>query len=105
MDNNKNVENAKPKPDAVPYIVFEGELTREERNVTRLWIALIVAVVLLFASNIVWLLEWMSYDYVSTETVTVDGQYGVANYIGNDGDIYNGEDSGSAKTVAHENGY
>lgn len=82
-----------PKPESVPYIVFEGELARAERHTRRLWIAVIITVVLLFASNLIWLLEWMSYDYVSTETVTVDGQGGVANYIGNDGDIHNGENS------------
>ena len=32
------------------------------------------------------------YDFESYET-TVDAENGVANYIGNDGDIYNGEDN------------
>ena len=64
-----------------------------ERMVKRLWIALIVCICLIFASNAAWLYAWMQYDYSSEETVvdvnSDDG--GNANYIGNDGDIVNGE--------------
>jgi hypothetical protein len=64
-----------------------------ERQVKRGWIALIVAVCLLFASNAAWLYAWMQYDYTSEEVIvdvnSDDG--GNANYIGNDGDIVNGE--------------
>jgi hypothetical protein len=52
----------------------------------------------------------MQYDYSSdatnttttteTSTVTVDGKDGVANYIGNDGDISNGTDN-SAESENH----
>jgi hypothetical protein len=89
-------------PDNVPYIVFEGEMARSERHARRLWIALIIAVMLIVASNVIWLIEWMSYDYVSTETVTVDGQNGIASYIGNDGDINYGENSSKADTLAYQ---
>lgn len=80
------------KPDSVPYIVFESELARQERQIQRLWIALIISV---FATLLVvggFLLYLNQYEYVSNETVTVDGASGIANYIGKDGDIYNGED-------------
>lgn len=64
-----------------------------ERMVKRLWIALIICICLIFASNAVWLYAWMQYDYSSEETIvdvnSDDG--GNANYIGNDGDIVNGE--------------
>lgn len=66
-----------------------------ERTTKRLWIALILAIIMLFASNAGWLIAWYSYDYSSEETVTIDGKDGVANYIGNDGDIMNGEDYSS----------
>ncbi|MBR6271176.1 MAG: hypothetical protein IKR26_03380 [Lachnospiraceae bacterium] len=62
----------------IPYAVHEGELARSERNIKRLWIALILFVVLLFASNMAWLYEWTQYDYSSYEQ---DGD-GV-NLIGN----------------------
>lgn len=35
----------------VPYIVYEGEQARNERHIKRLWVALIVAIIALFASN------------------------------------------------------
>lgn len=66
-----------------------------ERTTKRLWIALILAVVMLFASNGIWLWCWMQYDYSPesyTEEVLVDSaDGGNANYIGDDGDIINGE--------------
>jgi flagellar biogenesis protein FliO len=85
------------KTEPVPYIVHESAQARNERTVKRLVVALIVSIALIFASNAIWLYAWMQYDYSSeqTESVTVDGKDGVANYIGNDGDIVNGEDYGN----------
>ena len=81
----------------VPYIVYESAQTRMERIVKRLVIALIVAVVLIFVTNAVWLYCWMQYDYAedteSTESISVDSEGdGDANYIGNDGEISYGID-------------
>ena len=81
----KKVQNA---TENVPYIVHESSMARIKRKIKRLWIAVIVAVCLLFASNAGWLLALTSYDYASYEAITDDG--GDANIIGNDGDIYNG---------------
>ena len=75
----------------VPYIVFEGQMARNERSIKRLIIALIIAVILIFATNMAWLYAWNLYDY-STETVEIDSGEGIANYIGNDGEINNGKD-------------
>lgn len=88
----KKVQNA---PESVPYIVHESSMARMERQIKRLWIAVIVTVCLLFVSNAAWLYCWCQYDYSSEEIVTVDGKDGIANYIGNDGDIVNGENHGS----------
>ena len=102
-----NCENCKGKdahaPESVPYIVHESSMARMERQIKRLWIALLVAVCLLFASNSGWLFCWMQYDYSSDEIVVEqDAQDGGnANYIGNDGDIVNGlpeSDSSEAQT-------
>ena len=75
-----------------------------ERMVKRLWIALIVCICLIFASNATWLYCWMQYDYSSEETIvdvnSDDG--GNANYIGNDGDIVNGE-SDRTETEKNQN--
>ena len=92
-----NCESCKGKeahaPESVPYIVHESSMARMERQIKRLWIALIVSVVLLFTSSAIFTLAWMQYDYSSEETI-VDvnsDDCGNANYIGNDGDIVNGE--------------
>lgn len=81
---------------SIPYFVHEGITAKNERTIKRLIISLIIAIVFVFASNAMWLYAWMQYDYAdteSTEAVDVDGGLnGVANYIGNDGDITNGED-------------
>lgn len=75
----------------VPYIVYESAMARAERHVKRLVIALIMALIMIFASNIAWLYVWNSYEYVGDSSeVTIDSDNGVANYIGQDGDITNG---------------
>ena len=87
--------------DYVPYIVYESVMSRLERTIKRLVVALVVTIILMFATNAIWLYFWNQYEYVyedettsTTSTVTVDGKDGIANYIGNDGNISNGE-SGS----------
>lgn len=79
----------------IPYIAFESAQARNERIVKRLIAALILVIVLLFATNAIWIYEWMSYDYIEEDQdVIVDaGDRGMANYIGNDGEIINGEDN------------
>ena len=82
--------------ETVPYIIHESILARMERNSKRLLMALIIAILLLFASNAMWLYAWTQYDYSSdsttTKTVDVNAKDGIANYIGNNGDISNGKD-------------
>jgi hypothetical protein len=73
--------------------VYESEAARHERTAKRLIIALIVAILLLVASNMAWLYVFSQYD-ISSESYTVDsGDEGVSNYLeaGNDGEINNGE--------------
>lgn len=83
----------------IPYVVYESAQTRLERIIKRLIIALIIVTSMLFISNIIWLHEWIKFDYVTEdEVITVDGSDGIANYIGNDGDIANGTDYSKAET-------
>lgn len=86
----------------VPFIVHEGMMSRMERQMKRLFILLAILIAALVISNAAWLYAWVQYDY-SCDTVTVDGTDGVANYIGNDGEIVNGE-SGSKKAQAYPQG-
>ena len=85
----------------IPYIVFESTMARAERQQKRLVIALIVAVVMIVASNIAWLYVWNSYEYVGESSVSVEGE-GNANFIGNDGDITNGENNSQENEIPQE---
>lgn len=84
----------------VPFIVHEAEMSRADRYIRRLWIALIIAILLIAVSNIAWLIYISQYDFESYE-VEADND-GIANYIGNDGDIYNGGESVSKKEEAEK---
>ena len=99
-----NCETCKGKeaktPETIPYMAHEFAMVRMERQVKRGWIALIVAICLLFASNIAWLYAWCQYDYESYE-ITADGDSN-ANYIGQDGNIYNGSEDFGTETEAQD---
>ena len=86
----------------VPYIVYQGTTARFERIVRALVTALIVAVIMIAASNIAWLMVFNSYDVVSEE-VSLDGKDGGnANYIGASGVINNGEGGSEKEDAAQE---
>lgn len=75
----------------VPYIVYESSMARAERQHKRLWIALIVAVVMIVVTNIAWLYVWNSYEYVGDETTYTQEGEGV-NIIG-DRNRYESDDN------------
>lgn len=81
----KKVQNA---PESVPYIVHEASMARMERQIKRLWITVIVAVCLLFASNAAWLYAWCQYNYSSEETIYQQDGEGT-NIIGDSNEVDN----------------
>lgn len=100
MENCETCKKSQSVPESVPYIVHESSIARMERQIKRLWIALIVAVCLLFASNAAWLYAWCQYDYSSEETIYQQDGKGT-NIIGdsNEVDNYGAEsDSSEAQT-------
>ena len=80
----------------VPYVVHESAMARQERQSKRLWAVIIVLIVSLILTNLSWIIYEKSFeDIVTTEEIIVDADDdGNANYIGHDGNIYNGEDYG-----------
>lgn len=96
------MNNEIKKPDAVPIYVYDDQVVRATRRDMIHWIAhgVMLLVIVFTVSIFIWYLN--QYDFVSNETVTVDGSEGVANYIGKDGNIYNGEDSSDTYPLAHE---
>lgn len=79
----------------VPYIVHESAMARSERHNKRLWIVILVLIGALIGTNLAWIVYENSFeDIVSAEEIIVDAEEnGIANYIGQDGNIYNGEDN------------
>ena len=83
-----NCDTCTHRPDPVPFAVHESAMARAERTSRRLWILLIVLVVLLVGSNALWI--WYESQFEKVE-VTQENEDGYNSFIGNDGDIYNGE--------------
>ena len=76
-------------PKDVPYIAHESAVARLERVIKRLWVLVLVLIVLLAASNAAWIWWESQYETIET-TITQENADGYNNYIGNDGDIVNG---------------
>lgn len=78
------------RPDGVPFIVYESATARLERTIRRLWILCIIIFLAFVASNGAWI--WYESQFTdSMITVEQDNADGYNNFIGNDGDIINGE--------------
>lgn len=86
----KTCKDHKRDVQPVPYIVHEAAMARQERHAKRLVIALVLAVVLIFASNMAWLWLFNQYEYVdetstTTTTYTQDGKG--LNIIGSNNEV------------------
>ena len=83
------------QPDNVPYIVFEGEIARQERPIKRLWIALIAAVLALVLVVCGFLLYLNQYDFVGYEQdgegVNIIGDWNGVDYNGTTSTLSNKE--------------
>ena len=87
-----NCETCKSKnaPESVPYIVHESSMARMERQIKRLWIALIVCIAMIFACNAAWLvyeIQFETFEYSYEQ----DGQG--TNIIGDGNDVNNGAEA------------
>ena len=61
-----------------------------ERVIKRLWVLALVLIVLLAASNAAWIWYCNQWETVESLEITQENDVGYNNYIGNDGDIVNG---------------
>ena len=90
MANCETCKKVQSSPESVPYIVHESSMARMERQIKRMWIAVIVAVCMLFASNVGWLIYESQFE---TITFAQDGE-GINNVnYGDQGDLNNGTES------------
>lgn len=79
----------------VPFVVHEADMSRMERTIKRLWIGLLIALFLIAASNIAWIIYLSQYDCYSAE-YSQDGE-GV-NIIGDENGVdYYGAEAESQK--------
>lgn len=76
----------------VPYIAHQSAAARQERQMRRMWIVILVLIGALIASNLAWIIYEAQFEVVE-ESVTVEQENdkGDNNYIGNNGDITYGE--------------
>lgn len=80
-------------PASVHYVVHESVMARAERQTKSLVWVIVLLIVLLVGSNCAWLWYENQFEVVeeTTTTITQKNADGYNNYIGNDGDIVNGE--------------
>ena len=88
MPDCKSCKDSRRAVEPVPYIIHEGTMARMERTIKRLWILCIVLVAVLVGTNAAWLYYESQFEDV---VITQENADGYNNYIGNDGDIVNGE--------------
>ena len=76
-------------PESVPYIVHESSMARMERQIKRLWIALIVAIIVAVIAPLTVHFGWLHYEsQFETYEYTQDGEGN--NIIGDGNDVNNG---------------
>jgi len=90
MENNDNI--------IMSRIAFERMQSKDEKNDHWRNIIILTLIILLVVTNAMWLVAWHQYDYVDDYSVDMSADDGSnANYIGNDGDIYNGGEDNSTQ--------
>lgn len=69
---------------------MRGEMCRAERTQKRLWVVIIILIIALIGTNAGWIIYESQFEdiYVTQET-----DKGYNSFVGNDGDIYNGQNT------------
>lgn len=64
----------------IPYIVYEGEMARSERNFKRLWVIIVILIALLVATNTGWLVYESQFETVETTQIEAEQDGSGVNY-------------------------
>lgn len=75
----------------MPIAEHEKDQNRLMGIIKSLIAVIVILIVLLVGSNVGWLVYESQYEVVEETTITQENEDGYNNYIGNDGDIVNGE--------------
>ena len=84
----KSCKSKDQPSEAVPFIVHEGMMARAERTAKRLWITILLLIVLLVGTNGLWIWYESQFEDIA---ISQENEDGYNNFVGNDGDIFNGE--------------
>ena len=84
----KSCKSKEQPSETVPFIAHEGMMSRAERTAKRLWITILLLIVLLVGTN--GLRIWYESQFENI-AISQENEDGYNNFIGNDGDIFNGE--------------
>ena len=84
----KSCKSKEQPSETVPFIVHEGMMARAEITIKRLWITILLLIALLVGTNGMWI--WHEIQFEDIE-ISQENEDGYNNFIGNDGDIFNGE--------------
>ena len=80
MANCETCKNVKSAPENVPYIVHESTMARMERQIKRLWIAILILIFLLVGTNGAWLYYENQWETIDQE-VTQEAETGTNNEV------------------------
>lgn len=90
-----NCEDKRTEP--VSYIAFESMKATMERTAKRLWIIVLVLIILLFGSNVAWIIYESQSEFVESNEVYQDVDTGEGSaYVNGIGDVYHGESETSS---------
>lgn len=69
----------------VPYIAHQSAAARQERQMRRMWIVILVLICALIGTNLAWIIYENSFeDVVITQDVEQDADSGTNNFVGGD---------------------
>lgn len=94
--------NTAPRPETVPVYVYDDAVVRAAHQIKIHWRMHFVMLAVIVAIVVGFLIYLNQYEYVSNDEVLVDGANGVANYVGKDGNIYNGPNSSCEDPLQEE---
>jgi len=86
---------------SLPYFVHEGEMARMERANRRWFIAFMTVLIMLFATNLGWVIYEMQYETFSYEIVQDTGSGGSNTYSGNHVRLIGGDYDGETGDPDH----
>lgn len=84
----KSCKSKEQHTEAVPFIVHEGTMARAEITIKRLWITILLLITLLVGTNAGWIWYESQFEDIA---ISQENEDGYNNFVGNDGDIFNGE--------------